>query len=108
MWEVGTLVAEPKLPNSCSSEQQAQNPGDTPSVSLNLLHTAAQCIVHTIFEQLEAATEDAARNGKKDSEDDEDDEENLVLIMSQVQGPLLSKQQSCCDHEKCDLRSRSS
>ena len=79
-------MAESKRPNSHSSSQHAPNPGDTPSVSLTLLHTAAQCVVHTIFEQLEAATEDAAHNGgKKDSEDDEDDEESLVLIMSQVQ-----------------------
>ena len=52
--------------------------------ALGLLHAAAQCVVHTIFQQLEAATDEvAAQKGKKDLEDDEDDEENMALIMSQ-------------------------
>ena len=61
-----------------------------PQVSVSLLHAAAQCVVHTVFQQLEAATEDAhAQKGKKESEDDEDDEENVALIMSQCAKILL-------------------
>ena len=59
-------------------------------MSVSLLHTAAQCVVHTIFQQLEAATEEVAQRGKKDCEpDDEDDEENMALIMSQCTKMLL-------------------
>ena len=65
-------------------------------VSVSLLHTAAQCVVHTIFQQLEAATDEVAaaaahaQRGRKDGgEDDEDDEENMALIMSQCAKMLL-------------------
>ena len=66
----------------------------TPQLSVSLLHAAAQCVVHTVFQQLEAATEDAhaqrTGTGKKESEpDDEDDEENVALIMAQCAKILL-------------------
>ena len=68
------------------------SPGEQPpQLSVSLLHAAAQCVVHTVFQQLEAATEDAhAQRGKKESEpDDEDDEENVALIMAQCAKILL-------------------
>ena len=75
---------------------QPQSAGEPPLVSVSLLHTAAQCVVHTIFQQLEAATDEVAaaaahaQRGRKDGgEDDEDDEENMALIMSQCAKMLL-------------------
>ena len=71
------------------------SPGEQPpQLSVSLLHAAAQCVVHTVFQQLEAATEDAhaqrSGTGKKESEpDDEDDEENVALIMAQCAKILL-------------------
>jgi integrator complex subunit 5 len=63
--------------------------GDPESVSLPLLHAAAQCLVHTVFILLEDSGKEADEAGGAGAEDDEDDEESLNLMLSQCIRVLL-------------------